>query len=133
MATVLRFEDLIVWKLARELSQSITHTIEEKKGKLDYTLIRQIDSSSGSIMDNIAEGFERGNRKEFIQFLGYAKGSCGELRSQTYRMLDKKIISEEEFQVILNLCQRTSNLIFRLMTKLQQSPIAGSRYKQKPT
>lgn len=132
MATVQRFEDLIVWKLARELYQSIAHTIEEKKQNLDYSFIRQIDSSSGSIMDNIAEGFERGNRKEFIQFLGYAKGSCGELRSQTYRMLDKKIISEEEFQVILNLCQRTSNLIFRLMTKLQQSPIPGSRHKQKP-
>ncbi|MBN8862298.1 MAG: four helix bundle protein [Sphingobacteriales bacterium] len=129
MATVQRFEDLVVWKLARELYQNIAHIIEEKKQKMDYAFIRQIDSSSGSIMDNIAEGFERGNRKEFIQFLGYAKGSCGELRSQTYRMRDKQLISEEEFQAILNLCQRTSNLIFRLMTKLQQSSIPGSRHK----
>ncbi len=129
MATVQRFEDLVVWKLARELYQNIARIVEEKKQRLDYTFIRQIDSSSGSIMDNIAEGFERGNRKEFIQFLGYAKGSCGELRSQTYRMLDKQVISEEEFQTILSLCKRTSNLIFRLISKLQQSPIPGSRHK----
>ena len=129
MATVQRFEDLVVWMLARELYQNIARIIEEKKQKMDNAFIRQIDSSSGSIMDNIAEGFERGNRKEFIQFLGYAKGSCGELRSQTYRMLDKQLISEEEFQAILNLCQRTSNLIFRLMAKLQQSSIPGSRHK----
>jgi len=133
MATVQRFEDLIVWTLARQLYQKISALVSEKRRLMDFALIHQIEKSSGSIMDNIAEGFERGNRKEFIQFLGYAKGSCGELRSQAYRMLDKKTISEEEFQTILNLCQRTSNLIFRLMTKLQQSPIPGSRHKQKPT
>ncbi|MFT3675001.1 MAG: four helix bundle protein [Chitinophagaceae bacterium] len=131
MATVQKFEDLVVWQLARELCQKLEQIIEKNKQKIDYALIHQIERSSGSVMDNIAEGFERGSRKEFIQFLGYAKGSCGEVRSQTYRLFDKKIITEEEFQFIQNHCNHTSSLLSRLMTKLQQSPIPGFRHRPK--
>jgi len=133
MATVKKFEELTVWQLSRVLYQKLEQIIQKNKQKIEYALINQIERSAGSVMDNIAEGFERGSRREFIQFLGYAKGSCGEVRSQTYRLLDKKIITEEEFQSIQNHCNHTSSLLSRLMTKLQQSPIAGSRHKQKPT
>ena len=69
--------------------------IREKKFEHNFRLINQIEGSSGSIMDNIAEGFERGTRNEFIVFLGYSKGSCGELRSQLYRALDRKYIEQQ--------------------------------------
>jgi len=131
MATVQKFEDLTVWQLARKLCQKMEQIIEKNKQKIDYSLIHQIERSSGSVMDNIAEGFERGSRKEFIQFLGYAKGSCGELRSQTYRLFDKKAITEEEFQSMQSLCNHTSSLLFRLISKLQQSSVSGLRHKPK--
>ncbi|MBP7558535.1 MAG: four helix bundle protein [Chitinophagaceae bacterium] len=132
MATVKKFEDLTVWQLSRVLYQKLEQIIQKNKQKIEYALINQIERSAGSVMDNIAEGFERGSRREFIQFLGYAKGSCGEVRSQSYRLLDKKIITTEEFQFIQNHCNHTSSLLSRLMTKLQQSTIPGSRHKQKP-
>lgn len=131
MATVQKFEDLTVWQLARKLCQKMEQIIEKNKQKIYYSLIHQIERSSGSVMDNIAEGFERGSRKEFIQFLGYAKGSCGELRSQTYRLFDKKAITEEEFQSMQSLCNHTSSLLFRLISKLQQSSVSGLRHKPK--
>src|SRR5258705_13604560 len=97
MATIKSFEDIESWKKAREVCNILGKTIEEGKFRRSYRLIHQIEGSSGSVMDNIAEGFERGTRAEFIQFLGYAKGSCGELRSQLYRALDRNFINETEF------------------------------------
>lgn len=85
MATIKRFEDLDAWKISRELCSKIGEIIDKELFKKNYRLIGQIEGSSGSIMDNIAEGFERGTRAEFIQFLGYSKGSCVEFRSQLYR------------------------------------------------
>jgi four helix bundle protein len=85
MATIKSFEDIESWKKAREVCKLLGEIIDAGHFKKSYRLINQIEGSSGSIMDNIAEGFERGTRAEFIQFLGYAKGSCGELRSQLYR------------------------------------------------
>ena len=102
MATIKRFEELEMWKLSRELNKMIGELIDEKKFENNFRLINQVEGSSGSIMDNIAEGFERGSRAEFILFLGYSKGSCGELRSQLYRMIDRKYISQENFEDLYN-------------------------------
>ena len=87
MATLNNFEDLEIWKLAREICKDIYIIINYKEFSKDSGLVRQINNSSGSIMDNIAEGFEREGNKEFGQFLSYSKGSCGECRFSTYQSI----------------------------------------------
>lgn len=74
MATIKRFEEIESWKLASQLAEKVGEVIDAGSFKRNYRLIDQVEGSSGSIMDNIAEGFERGSRQEFILFLGYAKG-----------------------------------------------------------
>jgi len=88
MATITRFEDIIAWQKARVLCIAINAYTRKEVFSKDFRLVSQIKSSSGSAMDNIAEGFERGGNKEFIQVLFIAKGSVGETRSQLYRALD---------------------------------------------
>jgi four helix bundle protein len=131
MATIKCFEDVEAWKLAREFYNVIGNFIEEGKFKRNFSLIDQIERSSGSVMDNIAEGFERGNRGEFIVFLGYAKGSAGEVRSQLYRAFDRKYISKEEFDHLYKLIIHISSCIQRFIEYLLKSGIAGVR--KKPT
>ena len=97
MATVEKFEDLEVWQLSRDLCQKIEALIASDELSRRYALKDQIDRSSGSIMDNIAEGFGRGGNKEFINFLGFAKGSCCETKSQLLRCLDRGYLSEVTF------------------------------------
>jgi four helix bundle protein len=97
MATIERFEDLDIWKEARLLSKEIIRLSKNTELKTDYKLRDQIKNASGSVMDNIAEGFERDGNLEFRQFLSIAKGSAGESRSQLYRIYDSEYISEEEF------------------------------------
>lgn len=129
MATIRSFEDIESWKKAREVCKALGKIIDEGKFKRSYRLIHQIEGSSGSVMDNIAEGFERGTRAEFIQFLGYAKGSCGELRSQLYRALDRTFITEREFEELKLLVLHTSGLIQNFITYLQNSEVDGIRKK----
>ena len=80
-------------------------------------------------MDNIAEGFERCTRAEFIQFLGYSKGSCGEVRSQLYRALDRSYINQSEFEELKAALMQISGLIQKFISYLQQSDINGVRKK----
>lgn len=101
MATVQKFEDLQIWQLARELCNDIFRLIAETNLKTDYKLKEQINGSSGSVMDNIAEGFERDGNKEFHNFLSIAKASCGETRSQLHRVIDREYISEHEFELLI--------------------------------
>lgn len=93
MASVKRFEDLEIWQLSRLLCNDIFDIIRNTGLNRNFKLANQNEGSSGSVMDNIAEGFERNGNKEFIQFLSIAKASCGETRSQFYRILDRKFIS----------------------------------------
>ncbi|MBK7434138.1 MAG: four helix bundle protein [Chitinophagaceae bacterium] len=127
MASVKRFEDLELWKVSRELCNKIGELIDKELFRNNFKLIGQIEGSSGSIMDNIAEGFERGTRAEFIQFLGYSKGSCGEFRSQLYRALDRKYITETEFDELRLLAVRISIMIQRFIKYLQTTEIKGTR------
>ena len=90
MRTFQKFEDIIAWQKARLLCKYINSITEKEKFSRDFKLISQIKGSSGSAMDNIAEGFERGGNKEFIQFLFISKGSAGETRSQLCRALDNE-------------------------------------------
>lgn len=127
MSTIKRFEELDVWKESRTLNKIIGTLIEEKNFEHNFRLINQIEGSSGSIMDNIAEGFERGTRAEFILFLGYSKGSCGELRSQLYRALDRNYLTKGQFDELLKLVSRISAMLHGLISYLQKTKINGLR------
>src|SRR5437868_732128 len=118
MATIKTFEDIDAWKISRELCNSIGGLIDDGSFQKNFRLIGQIEGSSGSIMDNIAEGFERGTRAEFIQFLGYSKGSCGELRSQLYRALDRRYINEDQFNKFYSLTVRVSSILQKFISYL---------------
>ena len=97
MPTILKFEELEIWKQARSLSfQVFQFTLTDALLK-EFRFKEQIKAAAGSVMDNIAEGFDRSSRLEFINFLGIAKGSCGEVKSQLYRALDQKYITEDDF------------------------------------
>lgn len=129
MATIQSFEEIESWIKAREICKILGELIDAGKFRRSYRLIHQIEGSSGSIMDNIAEGFERGTKGEFITFLGYSKGSCGELRSQIYRALDRNFISQQEFDILKTLVLQTSGLLQKFISYLQKSEIAGIRKK----
>lgn len=129
MGTISEFEDLEIWQLARELCNDINEIANNSGLRSDYKLYSQIDGSSGSVMDNIAEGFERNGNREFIQFLSIAKGSCGETRSQLYRVLDRKYINEEKFIQLKEKTKMLSSQIGGFMNYLSKSEYRGSKFK----
>jgi len=109
--TIKNFEELNIWQNARALVKIIYGFTRQDKFTKDYALIGQITRASVSIMSNIAEGFERGSNKEFIQFLYIAKGSCGEVRSQIYIAFDQKYISEKDFAKVKEECMKLSAMV----------------------
>ena len=129
MTTWKSFEDIEVWQLAREFCNDVHRIIQYNGLSTDYRLRDQINGSSGSIMDNIAEGFERDGTKEFIQFLSISKASSGESRSQLYRIYDRKYISETEFMELKQKTLNISGKISNLIKYLKQSGYRGTKYK----
>jgi four helix bundle protein len=124
---VKQFEDLEIWKLSREVCKDIYRITNYELFSKDFKFREQIRGSSGSVMDNIAEGFERNGNKEFIQFLYIAKGSCGETRSQLYRSLDTNNITKEEFEIIFTKANQLSKAISTLIQYLKKSEITGPK------
>ena len=125
--TINRFEDLEIWKNARIICQKIRVLAEETTLLKDFSLKDQILRSSGSVMDNIAEGFERDGKKEFIQFLYIAKGSLGETRSQVYRCYDAKHFNEEQYNELMNDCLNLSAQIKKFINYLYNSEYQGHK------
>ncbi|MEC4005812.1 four helix bundle protein [Flavobacterium sp. SUN052] len=132
MAKIEKFEDLEIWNKSREICFDIEVLFETTNLGKRYSLKDQMDRSSGSIMDNIAEGFERGGNREFINFLSYSKGSSGELKSQLYRALDKKLISQTEFDTIAPKIELVKNKIGAFMKYLNTTDIKGIKFNNKP-
>ena len=123
------FEDLEVWKLAREITKQIYEITRKSTFIKDYGLIDQIRRASVSVLSNISEGFERGGNPEFKQFLYIAKGSCGEVKCQIYIAMDQKYISEEEAKALIEKLKKLSIMISNLILSLKKSNCKGNKYK----
>ena len=129
MSEIKRFEDLDTWQRARELTRLIYEISSSSNFARDFGLRDQIRRAAVSILSNISEGFERGGNKEFLMFLSYAKGSCGELRSHMYVALDQEYINDEVFSSIMDKILELSRMISGFMKYLQKSPFKGNKFK----
>ena len=131
MATIQRFEDLEIWKKSRLLSNNIYPLTFIEPIASDFRIKDQMRGSVGSIMDNIAEGFERGSKFEFINSLTIAKGETGELKSQLYRCLDNNYISQKIFDELYNLANELTKMITSFISYLNKSKIKGQKFKNR--
>ena len=132
MATVERFEELEEWKLAKALADDVYAAYESSPGlKRDFKLWDQMNASSGSIMDNISEGFEKNSRDEFINFLSYAKGSSGELKSQLYRAESRKYFSKALFDELYEKTDKVARKIGSHMRYLKTCNYRGTKFKDR--
>jgi len=127
--TIKRFEDLEIWQLAREFCREIYKIAKYENFSKDFKLTGQITGSSGSVMDNIAEGFGRGGNKEFSNFLTISVGSANESQSQLYRALDQKYISEMEFNKLYKQAETIISKTGKLIQYLKSSNYKGIKYK----
>ena len=129
MAAVKDFEELAIFQKARELSKKIYPLTQRGEFKNDYRFVQQIRAAAGSIMDNIAEGFERGGNKEFLNFLYIAKGSCGEVRSQLIRANDNGYLTKEEYDELYTECRKLSAGIMNFIKEIKSSDFSGAKFK----
>ncbi len=126
------FEDLAVWKSARDLTSRIYKITGMGEFLKDFGLRDQIRRASVSIMSNIAEGFERGGNQEFTQFLSIAKGSCGEVRSQLYVAIDQGYITKKDFEQLIDDLRKLSIMLNNFMEYLRGSNYRGVKFKKPP-
>lgn len=116
-----RFEDIQGWKLGRELANQVYDFTEQNPFCRDFGLRDQIQRTGGSIMHNIAEGFDSGTNPEFIRFLGYSKRSCTEVQSELYLALDRGYISDDQFQKAYKLAGEAKAAVCGFIRYLQQN------------
>ncbi len=129
MGKIERFEDIVAWQKARVLTKEIYACTKVGGFAKDYGLKDQIQRASVSSMGNIAEGFERGGDKEFVQFLSTSKGSCGEVKSHLYVALDQGYLSPVNFDQLYAKADEVGRLIFGFMGYLRGSPLRGRKYQ----
>lgn len=122
MGTIKRFEEIEAWQTARELSRLVYALSNQGAFARDFGLVDQMRRAAVSVMSNIAEGFESRTQALFIEFLGRAKASAGELRSQAYVALDVSYINQSQFTQLFNLCEKCSRQITGFMAYLKTYP-----------
>ena len=121
MAKITRFEDLQSWQKGRQLANLIYGLTEHSKFSKDFRLCGQIQDAAGSIMHNIAEGFDSGTNPEFIRFLKMARRSASEVQSELYLALDRKYITQDELTSAYNFATETKKLINGMIAYLRKS------------
>ena len=129
MATIQNFEDLKIWQKSRILCQEIFELISTGKFAKDFALLDQINRSSGSVMDNIAEGFGRMGNNEFINFLTYSYASATESKSQLYRASDRKYITKEKADELFNIIEEIKKMTNALIIYLGESDFRSQKFK----
>ena len=129
MGRINNFEELTIWKDSVDLVNQIYEVTKEKPFCRDYQLVDQIRRSVVSIPSNISEGFERDGKKEFINFLSIAKGSCGELRTQLHIAFYQEYIDEQNFNILFNQAKDLSRSISALMKYLRDIDYKGHKFK----
>lgn len=130
MATIKKFEELEIWNLSRSLASLVFDFTQKKEFSRDFGLKDQINRSSGSTMDNIAEGFGRGGKAEFIHFLSISKASNCEVQSQLYRAKDRSYLTQKEFNYAFDISIKISVKISNFMNYLKSTSIKGSKFKR---
>ncbi|GER80188.1 MAG: four helix bundle protein [Anaerolineae bacterium] len=122
-----KFEDIRAWQQARELTNLVYDLTEKGNFVKDYRLRDQIQGAAGSIMHNIAEGFDDGSDVEFIRFLKYARRSASEVQSETYLALDRKYITPQDFQQVYDMATTTKKSINAFIAYLRKSKSDSTR------
>ncbi len=122
MPTITRFEEIEAWQTARELTKLIYMLTDDGKFARDFGLKDQIRRASVSIMSNIAEGFESQTQAQFIRYLGIAKASAGEVRSQLYVTRDLEYITQEQFTKAFAMAEKASRQTARFISYLETHP-----------
>jgi four helix bundle protein len=130
MSRIQRFEDLECWQAARLFRRAVYRLSRLPDFSRDHALVSQIRRAAISIGSNVAEGFERGGNREFIQFLSQAKGSAGETKDQLYVTLDEAYITQEQFDQAYALGETASRLIGGFMSYLRKAAITGYKFDQ---
>lgn len=123
------FEELSIYQQSRELAKQVYRITREGEFKYDSRFVQQMRAASGSISDNIAEGFERQGNKEFLQFLYIAKGSCGEFRSQINRAYDAGFITQETYNQMYSDCRKLGAGILTLIKSIKSFESKGSKFQ----
>lgn len=131
MATVTKFEELEIWQLTRNLYSRISSISERLRLKKEFRFAEQMKSACGSVMDNIAEGFERSSRLEFLNSLSISKGELGELKSQLYRCLTDQYISQKEFDELYLESDIVSKKIASFIIYLNTTKVKGLKFKDR--
>lgn len=124
MSTITHFEDIEAWKTSRELCRFVYRLSSKSSFSKDFGLREQIRRAAVYAMSNIAEGFESQSQAQFVRYLGLAKGSAGEVRSQAYLALDLQYITQEEFNTLFDLADKTARQLARFIGYLENHPQA---------
>lgn len=130
MATITKFEDIEAWQEGRKLKQALYQHSKRGEFAKDFALRDQIRRAAISITVNIAEGFERGGNREFVQFLSNSKGSCGEVQDHLYTAMDEQYITSEQFKALYAQAAEVGRLIGGFMNYLRNSEIRGSKFRR---
>lgn len=129
MSKIEKFEDVVAWHKARELTREIYAHSKVGQFSKDFGLKDQIQRASVSILGNVAEGFDRGGDKEFTQFLSVSKGSCGEVRSHLYVALDQQYVTEPQFKSLYDREDEVGRLLAGFMDYLRKSNFRGRKFQ----